>query len=494
MRNDALSAHRLTTTLAASLVVAGAAVACGTGNGAPSGWIDSNPDSGGGDTVPASNPGAGCGGQPTLSAIQDAIFSKSCAFGSCHGGTNPAAGLNLTSGHSCASLVHRASCVFSSRTLVVPGNPEQSYLYHAIAGDDLGTNPDGTCAGLANGTPSRMPLGGQPLCQAQIDQVKAWIAAGAVCDSPGGDAGGAPGDAGAAGDAGKASDAGPMGDAGSGDAAQAVDASDGEAASPSADVAQITSTKGAFEAGQTVAGDVVLAQPAPASGVSVTLTATDPTVIAVPSVVFVPSGQTSAAFQIAGLRPGHASIQATAGGKGASVDELVQGLGIAEVFYLGPVTSGGTQWVRLYNSTTTSIDLSSYSLGAGANSYAETTVQLSGTIAPGGCFVVGGPTTNVDNGDPIFSQVADFNPAMPAAGNGGAGVALFGVPASSLATSTLPVDAVVYGSANPGNLVAPDGAVAPAVLGGDVIPGDSLMLLGGSWIDQYPPAPNTCGQ
>jgi hypothetical protein len=479
--------------MAASLAIAGAAVvSCSTNNPWTGGWID--PSAGGneaGDTVPGSNQNTGCGGQPTLSAIQDAIFSKSCAFGSCHGGANPAAGLNLTAGHSCASLVQQPSCVFSSRTLVVPGDPDQSYLFHAVAGDDLGSNADGPCAGLTNGTPSRMPLGGAPLCQGQIDQVKAWITAGASCDDSGGDAGTVMTDA-----AGDRGDSGEAGDAGSGDAAQGNDASDGgsEAASLTADVAQVTSAKAAFEAGQTVGGNVVLAQPAPSSGVSVTLTATDPTVLAVPSVVFVAGGQTSAAFQIAGLRPGRASVQATAGGKGASLGELVQGLGIAEVFYLGPSSSNNLQWVRLYNATSSPIDLSAYSLGAGASSYTETTLQLSGTIAAGGCFVVGGPTSNADNAYPTYSQAAAFQPTIPAAGLGGAGVALFGVPAASLGASTLPVDAVVYGFDNAGNLRAPDGTVAPAVLGSDVFPGDSLMLLGGSWIDQYPPAPNTCGQ
>jgi hypothetical protein len=195
-----------------------------------------------------------------------------------------------------------------------------------------------------------------------------------------------------------------------------------------------------------------------------------------------------------GLRPGHASLAAAAGGQGASLDELVQGLGIAEVFYYGPTSSAGLQWVRLYNATASAIDLSSYSLGGGAGSYVETTVQLSGVIAAGGCFVVGGPTSSVDNGYPTFSQTAWFNPLIPAAGSGGAGVALFGARASSLTASTLPVDAVVYGAKNTGHLLAPDGSVAPAVLGGDVFPGDSLMLLAGSWTDQYPPAPDTCGQ
>jgi len=487
---------------AVALVAAAALAACNAGSSAWSGGWQSGADGGGGgDTIPSSDQGAGCGGKPTLAAIQDAVFSKSCAFGSCHGPSNPAAGLDLTAGHACASLVGHASCVFSGRTLVVPGHPEESYLAHVLAGDDLGTSPDGTCADLANGSPQRMPLGGEPLCQGQIDQVKAWIAAGAPCSGASGDAGAGGGDGGGGGsDGGTSGDAGAgegsQGDAASGDATAGGDASDGgagsDAAAVPADVARVTSTMTAFAAGQSVGGAVLLAQPAPAPGVSVTLTASDPTVLAAPSLVFVAAGQSSAPFQMMGLRPGHASLQASAGGKTAGVDELVQGLNLAEVFYLGPTTSAGLQWVRLYNGTSNPIDLADYSLGAGTGSYLETKLQLAGVIAPGGCFVVGGPTSSVVNGSPTFSLAAAFSPIVPAAGSGGAGVALFGAPAAGVDASTLPVDSVVYGVTNAGNLLAPDGTVAPAVIGGDVLPGDSLMSFFGSWSDQYPPSPDSC--
>src|SRR5215472_4971534 len=140
--------------------VATAAVAVSCSMGAPPAPTFGEYDGGG------SEGGGGCGGPPTLSAIEQGIFAKTCAFGSCHGGANPAAGLNLLTGQACGSLLNKNSCVLSGRVRVV-------------AGHDLGTNPDGTCAGLANGTPQRMPLGGVPLCQGQIDQIRAWIAGGA---------------------------------------------------------------------------------------------------------------------------------------------------------------------------------------------------------------------------------------------------------------------------------------------------------------------------
>jgi hypothetical protein len=484
MGNEVGFGGRLAAAAALLAVASAASASCTTGKAARP-TID-RADGGSVNTTLGADPG--CGGPPTLSAIQDTLFSSSCAFGSCHGGANPAAGLDLTAGNSCASLVEQPSCVFSDRTLVVPGQPEQSYLFHAIAGDDLGTNPDGTCAGLTNGTPARMPLGGQPLCPGQIDQVKAWIAAGAACDTTGD--GGPTDDAGADTGTDAALDGTPPIDAGD-DGGDAGDAGDTGVVAP--DIAQLSSALTWLQAGQSIAGTVVLAQPAPAPGVSVILTATDSTVIAVPTVVFVPSGQTTASFDMMGMRPGHATVQATAGGLGASLDELVVGLQVAEVFYLGPDDSDGLQWVRLYNGTTVPIDLSSYSLGAGVESYVETTVQLSGVIAPHACFVVGGPTSSVDNGDPTFTQVSPFTPNFPAANGGGAGVALFAVPAAVVSATTLPVDAVVWGSANSGKLLAPDGTVAKPVLGGDVLPDDSLMLESGSWSDQHPPEPNACG-
>jgi hypothetical protein len=456
--------------LAALLGMAPLLASCDGGD--PAVPSDNGFDGGGGPNLSGDGqaPDPGCGGPATLSAIQDGIFTKSCAFGSCHGGANPAAGLDLTTGHSCGGLVNTSSCVFSNRMRVVPGQPDQSYLYHKVAGDDLGSNPDGTCAGLANGTPSRMPLGGVPLCQGQIDQIKAWITAGATCDTT-------------------ASDAGT--DSGGGDATPPLDAGYDSGQPP---VVSITSSMSIFNAGQQVNATVVLGSPAPPTGVSVLLTASDPTVLAVPSAVFVAAGQASGSFVLTGLRPGSASVQGTTGGPGASLSEVVLGLYIAEVFYWGYSGTDGEQWVRIYNGTANAIDLSQYSIGAGRSSYAETAVQLSGTIAAGGCFVVGGPTSNGDNAYPTYSQVAHFVPNIPNGGTSGAGVGIFSVPATGLTASTHPLDSVVYGDSNSGNLVARDGSIAAPVMSPDVYPGDSLLLLEGTWVDEYYPAPNSCGQ
>jgi hypothetical protein len=416
--------------------------------------------------------GGSCGGPPTLAAIEDGIFAKSCAFSSCHGGAMPAAGLDLTAGQACGSLINTQSCVFSTRTRVVPGHPELSFLYHKVAGDDLGTSPDGTCAGLANGNSQRMPLGAEPLCQGQIDQIKAWIAAGASCSDS---------DGGGGGDGGAGADSGP--DAGS-------DSSDGDGSVAAPAITQLVPSGTELTPGQQVTVTVVLAGPAPQAGATVTLTTPDPTVLAVPSAVFVPGGQSSAKFVAVGLRPGHDGITGASGGQQVSIDELVLGLYLAEVYY---ADSDGQQWVRLFNATSEPLDLSQYSLGAGNASYAETTAQLQGTISPNSCFVVGGPNSNFYNSDPTYSQVYHFNPDIPTGGFGAAGIAIFGVPASSVTAKTVPIDSVVYGQFNASNLMARDGTIAP-VSWPDVFEGDSLMRQGGSWTEQYPPVPNSCGQ
>jgi hypothetical protein len=453
------------------LVTGAVATACYLGS-PPGAGPGGTAEAGGGDD--GGDGEGGCGAGPaTLSAIEDGIFAKSCAFSSCHGGPTPAAGLDLTTGAACGALVNAPSCVFSGRTRVVPGDPDSSFLYHKVAGDDLGSTPDGTCAGLANGVSQRMPLGATPLCQGQIDQIKAWIAAGASCDDSGDGGAGADG----------ASESGMTSDGGS-------DSSSGDGSVVAPGVMQLVPSGTELSPGQQVTVNVVLSGPAPQAGVTVTLSTPDPTILAVPSAVFVPGGQSTAMFIASGLRPGHDAIVGASGGQQASIDELVLGLYLAEVYYND---SDGQQWVRLFNATSAPLDLSLYSLGAGNASYAETTVQLQGTLAPSGCFVVGGPNSNFDNSDPVYSQTYHISPNIPMGGFGAAGVGVFSVPASGITAKTVPIDSVVYGQFNASNLMARDGSISP-VSWPDTYAGDSLLRLGANWTEQYPPVPNSCGQ
>jgi hypothetical protein len=75
--------------------------------------------------------------------------------------------MNLSSaGESYAALVSVASLQVTSLNRVEPGNPDESYLIRKLEG-----GPD--IVG------DRMPRGGPFLPQATIDEIRAWIAAGA---------------------------------------------------------------------------------------------------------------------------------------------------------------------------------------------------------------------------------------------------------------------------------------------------------------------------
>lgn len=69
-----------------------------------------------------------------------------------------------------ASIMDRVStsAACSGRSVIVPGDPEQSLLYLKISGPP----PCG----------NRMPLGGKALSAAQVQMIRSWIAAGANDD------------------------------------------------------------------------------------------------------------------------------------------------------------------------------------------------------------------------------------------------------------------------------------------------------------------------
>lgn len=107
---------------------------------------------------------------PTLDAIQASVFGPTCATSLCHSGTGtilPGVMDLTTADASFASLVGIASIQQPTRFRVAAGDPDMSYLVHKIEG----------IAPLPNN--SRMPLGGLPLDQALIDNIRLWISNGA---------------------------------------------------------------------------------------------------------------------------------------------------------------------------------------------------------------------------------------------------------------------------------------------------------------------------
>lgn len=107
--------------------------------------------------------------QPTLSSIQDNVFTTTCALSGCHAPPAPQQNLNLSAGQAFSHLVGVASAEQPARSRVAPGDPLESYMFMKVTGD----------ARIA-GDP--MPLGGTPLSAEQIQAIRGWIEAGAADD------------------------------------------------------------------------------------------------------------------------------------------------------------------------------------------------------------------------------------------------------------------------------------------------------------------------
>jgi hypothetical protein len=137
------------------------------------------------------------------------------------------------------------------------------------------------------------------------------------------------------------------------------------------------------------------------------------------------------------------------------------------------------------------VDLSGYSIGSGGTAWTTTVYQLSGTLPPGGCAVVGGPNSSETNYSPVFLLSADFNPDIQNSGDTADGVGLFAMTAEEISDDSVPVDAVLYGKTNTSGLVDETGQ-AGAVDVNDASSGSSIARTGEGWIVQPAPTPNDC--
>ena len=105
---------------------------------------------------------------PTLATLQANIFGAICA--ACHTGTGavlPGSQNLTTQSNTFTNVVNVDSLELSSLKRVRPYDPDNSYVVRKIEGN-----------GIAPST-VRMPASGNYLSQAQINQVRAWVAAGA---------------------------------------------------------------------------------------------------------------------------------------------------------------------------------------------------------------------------------------------------------------------------------------------------------------------------
>jgi len=168
------------------------------------------------------------------------------------------------------------------------------------------------------------------------------------------------------------------------------------------------------------------------------------------------------------------------------------GLIITEVFYDYSGADNGFEWVELYHGGSEPIDLSQFSLGYGGTTYTSGTYQLSGTINPGQVIVVGGLLADANNGNPTYFLAQDFSPDIQNSGSVGDGVALFNVPAAAITSTTVPIDAVVYGPNNSNGLIDETGvANDPEV--GDAPAGSTIERTdaAGNWRIQSVPTPGS---
>lgn len=99
----------------------------------------------------------------SFTEIQNQVLTPSCATTGCHGGNDPAEGLDLSQGKAYANLVNVASSQRPQLRRVLPGNSAQSYLVQKLRGQET----------------SVMPPAGK-LSSAIIDSIASWIDRGAA--------------------------------------------------------------------------------------------------------------------------------------------------------------------------------------------------------------------------------------------------------------------------------------------------------------------------
>ncbi|MGH1347417.1 MAG: amidohydrolase family protein [Nannocystales bacterium] len=241
--------------------------------------------------------------------------------------------------------------------------------------------------------------------------------------------------------------------------------------------------------------------PAPAGGQTVDLSSAPGTFATVPANVVVPVGTLSTTFSVtAGDTAGTETVTADIAGATSDatinvVDTPSVGLVIAEFYYDHPGGDDGFEWVKLFNGTGSTVDLSGYSLAWGGNDYTYGQLQLVGTIDPGACFLVGGPSGDADSGFagvPAFDQAEVFTPNAQNSGDTADAMALFDVPAASINGATVPLDAVIYGGNNASGLLDETG-VAGLVDVADAGSGESVVLQDDlSWGILLDPTPTQC--
>ncbi|MEM6792638.1 MAG: lamin tail domain-containing protein [Acidobacteriota bacterium] len=165
---------------------------------------------------------------------------------------------------------------------------------------------------------------------------------------------------------------------------------------------------------------------------------------------------------------------------------------LTEVLYDAGGADGGKEWFELYNATAHPVALRSLCVGSAGNDYTNSLVGFGDeVIGAGQTFVVGGPTSSGDNGNPVFDLVFDFSPDFQNSGSVADGVALFNLRCAQVTETTVPIDVVIYGGSNSNGLLDETGAAGPVDVG-DASSGQSIerVGIGGGWQINPSPDPN----
>jgi hypothetical protein len=385
------------------------------------------------------------GGAPTMDAVFSQVLEPRCTFSACHSAPTVAARLDLSRERACNALVNASSCLFPQRMLVVPSAPDDSFLMHKLTGTGLTEMPTSNCSGDSNAV---MPFGASEIPEPELALVRDWISAGAPCEG--------------------GNDPDPV------DSPQVI--------------SSVTASHLAPLAGELVKITIELIKPAPEGGQVIDLQ-TESRALSAPVRVFVAAGDTKVKLDAYAERPTSLfNLIATAGKSSKAIQLRVRGLEVSEVLGHAP---GNAQWIKLRNTTALPIDLTRYRLQAGQSNYGLVTVPLTGTIAPGRCAVIGGPASSPVNGSPMFDQMVNFTPDLPAQGNNATGYAVFDTAAAMVGGVRPPVDTILVGANNNAQLLGADGQVA--VPGCAAVPaGSSAQRTGAAQCMSSAPQPNQC--
>ena len=111
-------------------------------------------------------------GPATFSTIQSDVILLGCAVSGCHDNrANPAANLSLVNAEtSYNQMVNQPSTQLPGMKMVLPGDPDNSYLVHKLRGTHLSIG----------GTGQNMPQYAAALPQGQIDRIVQWVLDGAI--------------------------------------------------------------------------------------------------------------------------------------------------------------------------------------------------------------------------------------------------------------------------------------------------------------------------